>query len=141
MLTFNLKKEWFDKIKSGEKTCEYRKFDYWYTRIYRKYDKALAENKKLLIRFTLGYSKSGDKNRELFVWVKAIRILSSGINTDLKIPKPVIEISFELVKQDIACKHFSGGKCLAYESSNLDCVDIKDCCYKRIEKEKANDNK
>lgn len=24
MLTFNLKKEWFDKIKSGEKTHEYR---------------------------------------------------------------------------------------------------------------------
>ncbi len=24
MLTFNLKKEWFEKIKSGEKTHEYR---------------------------------------------------------------------------------------------------------------------
>lgn len=30
MLTFNLKKEWFEKIKSGEKTHEYREVkDYW----------------------------------------------------------------------------------------------------------------
>ena len=34
MLTFNLKKEWFDKIKSGEKTHEYRlATDYWRKRI------------------------------------------------------------------------------------------------------------
>lgn len=30
MLTFNVKKEWFDKIKSGEKTHEYREVKpYW----------------------------------------------------------------------------------------------------------------
>ena len=30
MLTFNLKKEWFEKIKSGEKTHEYREVkDFW----------------------------------------------------------------------------------------------------------------
>ena len=34
MLTFNLKKEWFEKIKSGEKTHEYRVMnDYWCKRI------------------------------------------------------------------------------------------------------------
>jgi len=34
MLIFNLKKEWFDKIKSGEKTHEYRlATDYWRKRI------------------------------------------------------------------------------------------------------------
>lgn len=34
MLTFNLKKEWFEKIKSGEKTHEYRVFSsYWVKRI------------------------------------------------------------------------------------------------------------
>lgn len=26
MLTFNLKKKWFDKIKNGEKTHEYREY-------------------------------------------------------------------------------------------------------------------
>ena len=30
MLTFNVKKEWFEKIKSGEKTHEYREYKpYW----------------------------------------------------------------------------------------------------------------
>lgn len=34
MLTFNLKKEWFEKIKNGEKTHEYREVkDYWTNRI------------------------------------------------------------------------------------------------------------
>ena len=34
MLTFNLKKEWFEKIKSGEKTHEYRvSSKYWQNRL------------------------------------------------------------------------------------------------------------
>lgn len=34
MLTFNLKKQWFDKIKSGEKTHEYREVKpYWTKRL------------------------------------------------------------------------------------------------------------
>ena len=35
MLTFNLKKEWFEKIKSGEKTHEYREVKpYWFRRLF-----------------------------------------------------------------------------------------------------------
>ena len=35
MLTFNLKKEWFEKIKSGEKTHEYREVKpYWTKRFF-----------------------------------------------------------------------------------------------------------
>ena len=35
MLIFPLKKEWYEKIKSGEKTVEYREVkDYWTTRLY-----------------------------------------------------------------------------------------------------------
>lgn len=34
MLTFNVKKEWFEKIKSGEKTHEYREVKpYWINRL------------------------------------------------------------------------------------------------------------
>ncbi|CDE59261.1 uncharacterized protein BN657_01508 [Fusobacterium sp. CAG:439] len=40
MLTFNLKKEWFEKIKSGEKTHEYRLANnYWNKRLYNQWDK------------------------------------------------------------------------------------------------------
>ena len=46
MLTFNLKKEWFEKIKSGEKTHEYREFKYyWFVRI-KNYFKAENLNEK-----------------------------------------------------------------------------------------------
>ena len=35
MLIFNLKKEWFEKIKSGEKTHEYREVkEYWFKRLF-----------------------------------------------------------------------------------------------------------
>lgn len=38
MLTFNLKKVWFDKIKSGEKTHEYREVkDYWTDRLVKEF--------------------------------------------------------------------------------------------------------
>ena len=35
MLTFNLKKEWFEKIKSGEKTHVYKEVnEYWFRRLF-----------------------------------------------------------------------------------------------------------
>ena len=44
MLTFNLKKVWFDKIKSGEKTHEYREMtDYWIKRIHPTFVKGITK--------------------------------------------------------------------------------------------------
>lgn len=37
MLTFNLKKVWFDKIKSGEKTHEYREAKQYWVKRFCKY--------------------------------------------------------------------------------------------------------
>ena len=38
MLTFILKKEWYEKIKSGEKTIEYRELKpYWNLRINKEF--------------------------------------------------------------------------------------------------------
>lgn len=48
MLTFNLKKEWWDKIMSGEKRVEYRRVSpYWASR--------LDPLKSSQVRFQLGY--------------------------------------------------------------------------------------
>lgn len=86
MLTFNLKKEWFEKIKSGEKTHEYREVKaYWTTRIY--YNNI---QKVHLILFRLGYTK-----HYLRAKIKKISIVD-GLTTDLKINKPVYDIEFEL---------------------------------------------
>ena len=115
MLTFNLKKEWFDKIKSGEKTHEYREAkQYWTKRLFFDcifgfvFEKIYDEGRNIVeyeieksyyknsfINFVCGYSnKPEDK---LKAKIKKISILPSGINTDLKIDKPVYDIEFELM--------------------------------------------
>lgn len=121
MLTFNLKKEWFDKIKSGEKTHEYREVkDYWTDRFIteffaidkkkepkhfelKKYEwlEYLKKNMDVCffhkIQFMNGMFPAEVKPR-LFAYTKFIRIVD-GKNTDLKIDKPVYDIEFELIKE------------------------------------------
>ena len=51
MLTFNLKKQWFDKIKSGEKTHEYREVKpYWTKRLFKDNDYDINESGFIAIR-------------------------------------------------------------------------------------------
>ena len=104
MLTFNLKKEWFEKIKSGEKTHEYREVKpYWTKRLVNYFDLSEEDIKKiltdklylehqLLIAFVLGYT---DKK----ILARCISITSAyGKNTDLDIDKAVFDIEFELIE-------------------------------------------
>lgn len=98
MLTFNLKKEWFEKIKNGEKTHEYREMsDYWIKRIFNAVNKNKESNLKCC--FCCGYPKKGNKEKILMANIKTIVYGLSGINTDLKIDKPVFDIEFELIKE------------------------------------------
>ncbi len=120
MLTFNVKKEWFNKIKSGEKTHEYREVkDYWTTRLinsiyyyHTKKDKkhsrecflrALYRNVKyealefITICFMNGM-KSEKEEPRLYAVLKSVRIVN-GKDTDLKIDKPVYDIEFKLIKE------------------------------------------
>lgn len=80
-LLLQLKKEWFEKIDSGEKTHEYREFkDYWIKRIKKKdLDR---------VKFTLGY---GNKVPSMEFFIKKISIIN-GEKTDLKIDKLVYDI-------------------------------------------------
>lgn len=124
MLTFNLKKEWFEKIKSGEKTHEYRVMsEYWIRRIHPlekepKYvSKHMSDFYKNIpatkftyregglkfrnsdgIVFCLGYPSKDDKEKRLYAKIKSICINVNGNYTDLKIDKPVFDIEFELIK-------------------------------------------
>ena len=98
MLTFNLKKEWFEKIKSGEKTHEYREHSlYWAKRI----SNAIVKNKEkfpIPCCFKLGYPPRQDKSRILYGNIIRIKNLKSGINTDLKTTNRVFDIEFELTR-------------------------------------------
>ena len=91
MLTFNLKKEWFEKIKSGEKTHKYREVkEYWVKRLNNYINHPFRYN---MIKFKKGYLKGN----ELYANVKEIKIIN-GKNTDLAIDKDVFDIEFELIK-------------------------------------------
>ena len=100
MLTFNLKKEWFEKIKSGEKTHEYREVkEYWFKRLFL-FSKEICRQTTIPLHnycvFLCGYPKKGDITKRLEAKIKSIRIIN-GLNTDLKIDKDVFDIEFELI--------------------------------------------
>ena len=121
MLTFNLKKEWFEKIKSGEKTHEYREEKYYWTSRFvnecfppknkkelKKYIEQflLLQRQGLILCITNGFYKicfmngmktEKDKPR-IYAKLKSIRLVN-GLNTDLKIDKPVYDIEFELLEE------------------------------------------
>lgn len=59
-LTLRVKKEYFDQIKTGTKTEEYRVVnDYWTSRIVEEMDRVTT------VRILLGYPKRGDMSKVL----------------------------------------------------------------------------
>ena len=98
MLTFNLKKQWFEKIKSGEKTHEYRVAnDYWHIRIQNYIEYCNEYSKSMIICFKCGYPKADKKDKILYGKVIKEPYIINGKNTDLAIDKDVYDIEFELV--------------------------------------------
>jgi hypothetical protein len=108
MLTFNLKKEWFEKIKRGDKTHEYREVKpYWTKRISKELFKQPLDfsftngynyYSPSRITFVCGYAPKEDKSKRLQARLKSIDVIN-GKDTDLKIDKPVFDIEFELIKE------------------------------------------
>lgn len=116
MLTFGLKKVWFEKFLSGEKTHEYREVKpYWGKRLMKyimlskediKHVDFFLEGLKLKLAFvnlnipcklTLGQAPSKkDKSKRIFARIKSIRIIN-GLDSDLKIDKPVYDIELKLI--------------------------------------------
>ena len=112
MFTFNLKKKWFEKIKSGEKTHEYREVKLYWTRrianIFSDKEKTFEFLNKVRgyplfpinneCEFVCGYAKKDDKEKRLKAKIKNISIIN-GKNTDLAINKDVFDIEFELLEE------------------------------------------
>lgn len=104
MLIFPLKKEWYEKIKSGEKTIEYREVKpYWNNRIKNEVSKLLdnddlQKNKvyyipKVPCKLRLGYT-----NRYMTANIAKVNIVD-GKDTDLHINKPVYAIHLTDVRE------------------------------------------
>lgn len=115
MLIFPLKKQWYDKIKSGEKTIEYREVKlYWIKRINKAiqkhnfshnytavdFSKADALTKNIIFTISMPcYLQLGYKpETRLKANVTKIEIVN-GKNTDLAIDKPVYAIHLVDVKE------------------------------------------
>lgn len=101
MLTFNLKKQWFDKIKTEKKTHEYREVkDYWFKRLFL-YSESLCMQTFIPLHdecvFVCGYASKDDETKRIKAKIKNIRIIN-GLNTDLAMDKDVFDIEFELIK-------------------------------------------
>lgn len=93
MLIFPLKKQWYEKIKSGEKTIEYREVkDYWTKRLFPKVPEDL-EGEPRRCYLQLGYTKEC-----LEAWITKIEIVE-GKDTDLHIDRPVYAIHLADVKE------------------------------------------
>ena len=105
MLIFTLKKQWYEKIKSGEKTIEYREVKpYWTKRLNAK--NGLNETFLSLLKLSggeicnlacklrLGYTK-----KYLSARITEIEIVD-GKNTDLHIDKPVYAIHLANVREE-----------------------------------------
>lgn len=105
MLIFTLKKEWYEKICSGEKSIEYREVKpYWTRRIktaladamfggigsYWKIHKIYSLN--CILR--LGYTK-----RQMTARITKIEVVD-GKDTDLRVDKPVYAIHLANVREN-----------------------------------------
>lgn len=104
MLTLHLKKVWFDKIKSGEKTHEYRKYDYWYPIIIKKIELAKSENRHLKIKFMLGYNIKPEQRAERIMYAEVVNVRGlwgNGHKTD-GVSTPCVDIEFKLVENNHA---------------------------------------
>lgn len=115
MLIFPLKKQWYEKIRSGEKTIEYREVKpYWskrfYTEISAEFEKRFGrkfcsyadfcfpvvkcgEDAKLKCKLRLGYT-----NTYMTANITKIEIVD-GKDTDLHIDKPVYAIHLADVRE------------------------------------------
>lgn len=122
MITFNVEKVWFDKIKSGEKVHEYREVkDFWTDKfvkeffgvskitdsiifdVYKEGMVSEMHNKNGYRRGTYICFMNGmlpeNKRPRLYARMESIRIID-GKNTDLGIDRPVYDIKFELIPEE-----------------------------------------
>ncbi len=111
MLTFNLKKEWYDKIRSSEKTVEYREVKrYWTARIENLLNgsASITPASQLMERLKNGQSvkfifcpcilQLGYTRQRLIATITKIEVVD-GKDTDLHVDKPVYAIHIANVEE------------------------------------------
>ena len=90
MLVLNLKKEWFEKIKAGQKRHEYRDVKPYFASRLSK----LHPGDIVMLRW--GYVP--DPQKEIFIKIVKISVVEDGMTTDLKHDNPVYDIEFKTIE-------------------------------------------
>ena len=101
MLIFPLKKEWYEKIKSGEKTIEYREVKpYWTKRLLKVgiWAKPVDNETASLIKPKPCKLRLGYTNRSMMAMITKVFTVD-GKDTDLAIDKPVYAIHLADVRE------------------------------------------
>lgn len=104
MLIFLLKKKEYDKIKSNEKTVEYKKVNpYWERKLWENGCDAVPYNyqnfKDFLPPIYCFFQFNYKPETRIKAHIKKVEIVD-GKNTDLKIDKLVYAIHFKLVEEE-----------------------------------------
>lgn len=108
MLIFTLKKEWYEKIKSGEKTIEYREVKpYWTKRLDKPFGKLFSAWNGKLPSYPCEFERDlfpcklrlGYTDRYMTGNIIKIEIVD-GNTTDLQINKPVYAIHLANVREE-----------------------------------------
>ncbi len=99
ILDLPIKKYWFNQIKCGAKTHEYRNLDTWQNKLGNGKWARYA-----IVRFRQGQTvKSTDKNRVLYGKILSVKVIP-GAKTDLRINQNCFDIEFELIGDTYAAK-------------------------------------
>lgn len=108
-LTFNLKKEWYEKIRSGKKTIEYREVKPYWTRrfaslvgdgeteahfLQRKFTPNMCFYDRRKCKLRLGYTK-----HYMSAEIRYIEFIANGRDTDLHTDAPVYAIHLANVRE------------------------------------------
>ena len=97
MLIFPLKKQWYEKIKSGEKIIEYREVkNYWTKRFISEF--SLEDLLSVYVQKTCYLQLGYNPDTRLQAKITKIEIVD-GKDTDLAIDKPVYAIHLTDVKE------------------------------------------
>ena len=120
MLIFTLKKEWYEKIRRGEKTVEYREVKpYWTKRLKNEFRDMERWGINFFYRNKPGDSlrchsaehicvlRNGYTQNKMVAKIEMVAVVN-GKDTDLAIDAPVYAIHLADVREMVLCPHCKG---------------------------------
>ena len=102
MLVFHLKREFFEKVKQGKKTHEYRRWSNKYKYLNNYVGADFTKVEAPIIRLDLGYAKITETKKQIFAQMVSCRVVDAK-GTDFQKIDPqyngkVYDVEFKLIE-------------------------------------------